>query len=380
MATINAVFLYGIPEDRDTNAVRILESTSENGTYTIVEVQNYVYGQKASEYDAADSERWYKIQFLNSVAGETSPESDIVFGGDYDKSKPFFAISTSFDGAGYASVTELLSQSKLSLQDVTSANCARALKISRAFIDLVSESQSVGKFSKYFDLDTSRRKYNAYLEILKQCEINFALSILYKNLADDWVMKSVRDNTGVTNFDSVSIGQTSLSQSDPTNLKVAEFLDTQSQRYGSQAASLLQTLVPTSIPISYSEVQKRVSPIEWTAFAGSYISHSADQLDLVTVLLTGHGVAMNGAAYTFTGASPVILTSTLNDAILTVNGVNYPIESYVGLTGTSVPIGSVNTGFVLSLYSGQTIRWNFTTANGGFDLTNTDIIQLQYWA
>jgi len=381
MATITAVFLYGIPDDKDTDVVRILESSTEAGTYTTVSSEAYVYGQKATEYDAADSTKWYKIQFYSSTTNVAGPISDPVYGGDYDKSKPFFAISTSFDGAGYATVAELMEQSKLGPQDVSSANCAKALKVSRAYLDLIMDSQGVNKYSRHFVMDDARRKYNAQLELIKQVEIKFALSMLYKDLADDKVMNVIRDPK--TKFDSVSIGQTSLSQTESNELKFAEFLDTQSQRYNSQATALLQTLLPTSIPVSYGEVQTRMTPLEWTAFAGSYISKSAESLELITITLTGNGVAMNGAEYTFTGTGskePVSTTAAVSDAVFTVNGVVYPIESYVSSTGVTIPLGIANTGFVLSLSAGSKIQWNFTTANGGFDLTNSDEIVLKYWA
>lgn len=379
MSQISAVFLYGIPEDNGTNVVRILESATENGNYTLVASLKYLYGQKASEYTSADSTKWYKIQFYNSTSNVAGAISDPVYGGDYDKSKPFVAISTSFDGSGYATVSELMAESHLNPTDVSIGDCQKALKTSRAYLDLVTSGQGIEKFTRYFDKDVSRRKYNAYIALMKECEIKFALSLIYKDLADDYVMKSVRD--GLTGSSSISVGQTSLQQDDPTNLKLAEFLDTQASRYASAAASLIQTLLPTSIDLSYSENTKRYSPVEWTSFANAFIGGSNQEtLELETVTLTGHGIAMNGAFYVFEGQTPVAAISSMSDAMLTVNGINYPIESFINLDGSTRALTTENTGFVINLSGSPSVKWNYTTANGGFDLNNTDIVQLKYWA
>lgn len=379
MSQISAVFLYGIPEDAGTNIVRILESTTETGTYSIVASLKYLYGQKATEYTSADNTKWYKIQFFNSVSNVAGAISDPVYGGDYDKSKPFVAISTSFDGAGYATVAELMAESHLNSTDVSISDCMKALKTSRAFLDLVTNSQGVDKFIRYFDKDIARRKYNAYIELLKQCEIKLALSLIYKDLADDYVMQTVRK--GLTSTNSISVGQTSLQQDDPNSLKLAEFLDTQSSRYSSMALSLVQTLLPTSIDLSYSENTKKMTPVEWTTFAGAFIGGSTQEtLELETLVLTGNGLAMNGSYFTFTGKTPVDTVSSMSDAVLVVNGINYPIESFIDIDGTVRTIGSANTGFVVSLNGDPKIQWNYTTANGGFDLNDTDQIQFRYWA
>jgi hypothetical protein len=377
MAIVNGVFIYGLPEDKDTNYLKVWECSTEVGTYTQATLLPYAYAARASEYDSLDTEKWYKIQFYNSSTALSGPLSDPVYGGDYDKAKPFVAISTSFDGAGYATLGELYEISKLTSTDVDNTNVRRAMKLSRAYIDILLDSASITRYSSMFCTDVARRKYNAQLEILKRAEIFYALALIYKNMADDEIVRKIREQK--KKFQSISIGQTSLSQQESdSDISIAEFLDTQAQRYNVQANGLLQTIMPASVPVSYGASSfgrfRFVHPGDLYSWSGTISSSTGTGADFQTETLTGSGGSMNDTWYDIT-ATLVDVSSILSDSYLIVNGVQYNLDSYILTTG--VETGSGDSGF--SLDAAGKIRWNYTTANGGFDLTDSDVIQLKYW-
>lgn len=378
MAIVTASILFGLPEDKASDRVYIWSASTENGTYTQVESFSYLYAGRAIEYSSLDTEKWYKIQFANSVLSTTSPLSDPVYGGDYDNSRPFIAISTSFDGNNYSTTTDLYESSRLTTSDVSIASAKSALKTARAYIDLILSGTDLHKYSRAYSTDIARRKYNAQLEILKKVECGFALALLYKDMADDQIMKGVREQKKT--FDNISIGQTSLSAgSAPKDyVQIAEFLDSQGQRYNAQAAGLLSTLLPTSIPLIYNaELKVRMTDVY--AFSGAISSEGSGlSVDLQTELLTGHGVAMNNAWYNLTA---ILLTTSaiIQDSSILVNGVQYPLDSWIDSEGNTN--GSGTLGFSLDVQGTiHKIRWNHTLANGGFDLTNLDEVYLKYWS
>jgi hypothetical protein len=375
MATAN--ILFGLPEDKDSDRIYIWSSSTENGTYTQIESLAYLYAGRAIEYTNLDVTKWYKIQFANTETGTFGPLSDPIYGGDFDNSKPFIALSTSFDGNSYSTTTDLFESSNLTTTDITLAKARAALRTARAYIDLILGESDLHRFSRAYSTDVSRRKYNAYLEILKKAEVGYALALIYKDLADDQIMKNIRDQK--KSFDNISIGQTSLSPDSTKNYtQIAEFLDSQGQRYNAQASAMLATLLPTSIPLIYNgELKVRMTDV-W-AFNGPITSEgSAANVELATESLTGDGVAMNNAWVDLTA---ILLTtsSIIEDTSILVNGVQYPLDSWIDSAGTTH--GSGTSGFSLDIQGvPHKVRWNHTTANGGFDLTNLDEVYLKYWS
>jgi len=380
MSIEKGVFLHSIPESEDYDYIRIYQASSETGTYSLVATYTYVFGIRGTEHDNIDTAKWYKIQFYNSSEAIDGPLSDAVYGGDFDKAKPFAALTTSFDGAGFASITDLYNRSNLTSADVPSDDVRRALKVARAYIDLVTGEQNLYRFSKLYDKDTARRKYNAFLEIIKECEIYFGLNLIYRNLADDKVMEQVRDNE--TQLDNVSIGQTSLTEGAADyKIKIAQFLDNQSERYGAQANGLLETILPTTVDIQYSDKPLRTTgPLNWDVFSVSTAAFGGGpELDLITEVLTGNGESMNDSWYNLSD-TPLSAETTVEDAYLSVNGVSYGVDDYIDLLGNTVSIGGGTTGFSFKFdVDPVQIKWNNTTANGGFDLNNVDVISVRYW-
>jgi len=377
MAIVNGIFIYGLPEDKDSNYLKVWESSTELGTYTQAELLPYRYSARASEYDSLDTTKWYKIQFYNSKTALSGPMSDPVYGADYDKAKPFVAISTSFDGAGYATLTELYETAKLTQGDVDTAIVRRCLKVSRAYIDVLMDSASIIRYSSMFSTDIARRKYNAQLEILKRVEIFYALALIYRDMADNEIVRKIREQK--KKFQSISIGQTSLTQQESdSDIAISEFLDSQSQRYNIQANGLLQTIMPTSIPISYGASSMGrymfIHPGDLYSWSGTIQSSTGLGAEFKTELLTGIGGSMNSAWANVTAALTDV-TAIIEDSYLLVNGIQYNLDSY--LDGDRVEHGTGTAGFSLDV-AGK-IRWNYTATNGGFDLTNTDVIQLKYW-
>ena len=380
MAIVKGIFVHGIPDDTNADVLRILESTTENGTYSVVGSYEYTHGYRTVEHDTIDTLKWYKIEFYNTSDANLGARSDAIYGGDYDKSKPFVALSTTFDGAGYATASELYSTSHLTEEDVTVSEAQRKLKLARAFIDLVTETQDIDKFSRIYKSDIARRKYNAYMEVLKRGEIYYALALIYKDLADDAVMRNFRNQN--SDFDAVSIGQTSVSLTDGNDLRMAEFFNIQANGYAQQALSIIQTLLPTSVPLFYGDgyvKQRFIHPQDIYAYAGSTPATSDDAtIEQVSEVLTGSGGSMN-STYIDLSDTPAETASTLSDAVMVVNGVEYQLNTYFDSYNTEVTINAGTGGFGISFYGGAKIRWNHTAANGGFDLTDGDVISVRYW-
>jgi len=375
MSIVTGTFLFGLPEDKDSDKVKIWESTTEGGTYTQAVMVDYTYAARAVEYVSLNTEKWYKIQLTNTATSVDSPISDAVYGGDYDNSKPFVAITTSFDGAGYATTTDLYESSNLTASDASLSDVRNSLRTANAFVDMVLGDTNLHRYSRVHSTDVARRKYNAQLEIIKKVEIDFALALLFKDMADDALMTMVRDQRKL--YDNISIGQTSIAVDEAgTQLSIAEFLNTQSTRYNTQATALLASILPTSVSLIYNgEVQAKMTDLY--TFSGTMSGDSGDSLTFLTEDLTGSGGSMNDV---WLDLSATLLTTAgiIEDSYILVNGVQYSIDSWIDTLG--VTHGSGTSGFSLDVQtSTHKIRWNYTTANSGFDLTNPDEVFLKYW-
>lgn len=263
MATQSAIFTFALPEDKDSNQLLIYSSSQKNGTYSLQTTVTYAYGDTTYEYDSLDDTTWYKIQFNNSSDSEAGPLSDPVYGGDFSKASPFLAISTQYDGAQYATVQDVYDYSTFTQQEVTKDRVSQALRRARAVIDLKTADLDLDRFTRTFNTDTSRKKFNATLRVLKEAEINIALGNVYRGLADDIVMQRFRETLSDTvDSSSISIGQTSLSQSGGLgDTQHMVELNGLANRYLSVGAAMLNALQPPSIRIHYThELDKVQSP------------------------------------------------------------------------------------------------------------------------
>lgn len=250
MATQSAVFTFALPEDTDSDQLLIKSSATKDGTYSTDDTVTYEYGATTHEFDSLDDTKWYKVQFNNSTDSETGPISDAVYGGNFSNASPFLAVSTKYDGANYATTQDIYDYSTLTTSDVTVTRVSQSLRRARAIVDLKTADLDVDRFTRTFSTDTSRKKYNAALRILKESEILIALSNVYKGMGDDLVIKSTRESLAGTSstVSSISIGSTSVQESgagtDSQTLKDLLFL---SLDYKTQGMELLDSISSNSV-------------------------------------------------------------------------------------------------------------------------------------
>jgi hypothetical protein len=462
MSLVKRFITYQIPEDSGYNLLKIFESASEDGTYTLLDTLNYTYPNRATEYSAINTIKWYKIQFFNSTDGFSSPLSSPFFGGHYDDEAQFATITSTFDGAGFATVSGFYSTTNLNPDQIDVGDVSDAMRLARAYIDLVTYDQSPYKYSKNFGLETTRRKYNASIEVIKRSEIYFAAALIYQDMADDRTMMGLSGSitpilvpadltssgilpgsqlvvSGVAT--SISIGQTSINEpttldmietarfnldkelqiaryNNEKNLAFATYLDTRqterymkeatffyntSKTYANKANSLINTIKSPYIPITYGtsiSTQKFMNP--GSIYNFSYTNIATDSIFVNNVAdLTGLGSSFSGAYYDLSAANmvansvngtlgvavfPLESSTTLIDSRIVVNGVTYWLDNWTTNAGVVQPghngTTTSNDGFSLSFNTGAQyikIKWNYTLANGGFNITNSDSITLTYW-
>ncbi len=266
MATQSAVFSFALPEDTDSDQLLIMSSTTEKGTYSTDATVTYEYGTVTHEYDSLDDTKWYKIQFNNSTDAEAGPISDAVYGGTFSNASPFLAVSTGTDGANYATTQNVYEYSTLTTADVSQSRVSQALRRARAVIDLKTSDLDLDRFTKTFDTDTSRKKFNATLRIVREAEINIALGNVYRGLSDDLVVKRLRDTLSGASEDSssISVGQTSLAGSSGTgNPQHMRELNGLANRYLGIGAAMLAALQPPSIRLHYLPEFVRSPKFKW---------------------------------------------------------------------------------------------------------------------
>lgn len=250
MATQSAVLKFALPEDENSDELKIYSATTKTGTYSLDTTVAYEYGVSTYEYDSLDDTKWYKIQFNNSTDSESGPLSDPVYGGKFSDASPFLAVSTGTDGANYATTQDVFDYSTLTTSDVTTARVSQALRRARAIIDLRTADLDLDRFKRTFNTATSRKKFNATLRILKEAEVNIALGNIYRGLADDLIANRMRDALSGQNADSSSIhiGDASISDSSMFgNSEHVGQLNRVADRYLSVGAAMLASIQPTSI-------------------------------------------------------------------------------------------------------------------------------------
>lgn len=246
MTTQSATIAFSLPEDPNSDYLNIYSSSTETGSYSLVTTVSYEYGTTKHEFDSLNDTLWYKIRFYNSADNEYGPYSDAVYGGDFESAAPFLAVSTTTDGANYASATDVYRYSHLTAQDVSVSEVSRALKQARARIDYRTAEMGLSRFD-VFDSETARRKYNATLRLIKEAEINIALSVIYTNLSDDLIIRNMRGDTG-SQAGTVSIGSTSVSGDSLAERNESTlYLAALAARYAAQGEEILASLDTNSI-------------------------------------------------------------------------------------------------------------------------------------
>ena len=398
MATVSGIFTFALPDDTNSDRLRIYSSATETGSYTLTTTLVYTYGYRTQEYDSLDNNRWYKIQFYNSVDDEAGPLSSPIYGGDFgDRDTPFLALSSSFDGANYAGATDVYNRTGLSSSDISVSKMQAILRSTRAYIDLMYEGLNMSKFSRYWNSSISRRKFNATLRVIQEIEINLAAAVAYRSLADDTQMSIFRDSE--TDISSVTIGSTSITRS-TKDRDLQIFMDL-ANRYAVVAESYYNTIKPASVPISYSDMyipgHKFLHPAESVGNIYMTVNSVGDSFVMYTADLTGLGDDINGASYALNGncvvegvaaqsVDPVEAQSAITDSYMTVNGATYHLDDWVDNAGVTQPGKDGSTGgtdgFSIDFSASTSyvkLIWNNTNANGGFDLVDTDEVIYKYW-
>jgi hypothetical protein len=257
----HAKLTFALPEDTDSDYFQIWSSATKTGVYAQVGADiDYEYGTVTYEFEDLSTTTWYKIRFYNLTDTQYGPYSDPVYGGDWeDSTKPFLAVSTTSDGANYASIQDVFDYSGLTTEDVTEARVSQALRRSRAIVDLRTAEMGLDRFNYTFNSATTRRKYNASLRIVKEAEICFALGMAYRGLSDDEVISGIREPVVLSNM---SVGQTSIAvDKSKKGIANSNYFSRLAQKYTLIGASMLQLLQPSSVTLSWKEPSTRLSRV-----------------------------------------------------------------------------------------------------------------------
>jgi hypothetical protein len=285
-----AKITFSLPEDTGSNLIMVFTSATETGTYAAATPPSlvYHYGETVATIADIDVAKWYKIQFRNSTTSKVGPLSEAVNGANWTNAdKPEVFISTTTDGAYYATAQDVLDYTHGSLQAIITAvgtgwsvtRIPDALKRARAVIDLRCAEMDLNRFTGSFTTEVARRKYNAALHVVKEAEINFALGALYQGLVDNKISANIVsaiagvDNAG---WDVVSVGQSSISMGNwkPGSGKqlddseAIQAIQTLATQYMKTAAALLSMLHPVTVRVSASGGNYMMSPLDRVRLAG----------------------------------------------------------------------------------------------------------------
>lgn len=253
MSIVSGVLTFGLP-DSNFNKLLIYSGVAENSTFILNTTVDYNYPEQSYEYGNINEEAWYKIKFLDTISNKTTSLSDAVIGSGILRAKPFLVLNTTYDGASYNSAQDLYDYTNLTEADASTTKVDKALRKARAYIDLKVGDTTYNRFTNAYIGNIARRKYNATLELVKECELNLATSIIFKNMSDDQMMNQIRGTT--TSFGSVSIGQTSVTENSSKNpIEIANFLMAQASKYALEAAAVLNALVPSTVPLMYDNLR-----------------------------------------------------------------------------------------------------------------------------
>jgi len=257
MAIFNTTITFSLPDDPGATRLDLYESSSKDGSYSLKTTTLYEYGITSFYATELDDSKWYKIKFVNVSENTTGPFSEPVFAGTYVAAAPFLAVSSTTDGANYATVQDVYDYANLTPEDIVTTRVSSALRRARATIDFRTAEMDFQRFNDY-DSDTARRKYNASLRIIKEAEINIALGNLYQNLSDDRIIENMRLNSSAK-VGSISIGDTTIGGDDLADRNESIlFLATLSSRYFAQGEILLSSLDTNSVKLVGYDLAVRV--------------------------------------------------------------------------------------------------------------------------
>lgn len=257
MAIFNTTITFSLPDDPASTRLNLYEGSTKEGSYGLKESTAYEYGITSFYATELDDSKWYKIQFVNLNDNTVGPFSEPVFAGTYVAAAPFLAVTSTTDGANYATVQDVYDYANLTPEDIATFRVSNALRRARATIDFRTAEMDFERFSDYDD-NTARRKYNASLRILKEAEINIALGNLYQNLSDDRIIQNMRENASAK-VGSISIGDTTIGGDDLADRSESIlFLATLSSRYFAQGEILLSSLDTNSVKLVGYDLAVRV--------------------------------------------------------------------------------------------------------------------------
>lgn len=250
----NATFTFALPEDTDSNYLQLWSATTETGTYSQVGSDiAYSYGETTYEYTSLSTTTWYKIRFYNSTEGNYGPYSEPVYGGNWSTStNPFLSVSTTTDGANYATIQEVRDFSGLNSDMVTDDRVSQCLRRARAIVDIKTSDMGIDRFAN-FASDIARKKYNASLRLVKEAEINYSLGMIYRGMIDDIIISGLNSTSLPAN---ISIGTTTLNlESSAKNSNSYRQLEKLSVMYTQRATVLLSIIQPSTINVSWKDPQ-----------------------------------------------------------------------------------------------------------------------------
>jgi hypothetical protein len=246
MATVTAKITLGLPDDTDADQVLVYSSATEDGTFTLDSTNDYTFGQEVLESISIDTTKWYKISFNNSVTSVEGTQSIAREGATWEDGKPFFALTSFYDGNPLATAADVYARTPHDSTDVPEAAVDSFLITARARVNLILDEQERERYTLLYDSDVARRKYNAQLQIMKDSEIYFAMSLFYKYLADNQVENAIAGTN-----ETVVIGSTSISAKDSGTDNTQTFED-RAKNYEKTAIELLKTVMPNGIPVTYN--------------------------------------------------------------------------------------------------------------------------------
>lgn len=250
-----AKLTFSLPDNVKSNRVRVYTSTTRDSSFSLLETKQYRYGETDIDIDI-DSQLWYRVRFFvdDDPAG---PYSEPVYGGTVTSSSPFLAVSSTYDGAHYATAEEVYEYAGLTSEDVSEKRVNQALRRARALIDWRTAEMDLDRLD-HDQTDIKRRKYNAALRILKEAEINFTLGTIYQNMSDDLIMKNRREGddiaSGGTAIGGASVGGDNLSERSENIRFLAELSD----RYFATGNDLLMSIQANSVRILGSDLGVRM--------------------------------------------------------------------------------------------------------------------------
>jgi len=255
MATYSGYLMTGVPVNREVDILNVYSSATSSGTFALEEAMVYEYSTRVTNYSIDDS-KFYKISYEDTSDGYVTPLSEATAGVTILEAAPILDITSSNDGASFASVQEVYDRSNITTADISETNVNYSLSVARAFIDMRLSTISIDRYRVFAD-SVQTRKYNASLRIIKDVEINYCLSLVYKYMADAAILEDTTSSSSTSTATSIRIGQTTISDKDASgssdSIEAATNFDALSTRYAQYAETALDSLAPNYVPLRYAE-------------------------------------------------------------------------------------------------------------------------------